>query len=574
LILRRELSRTDQKVDLALLQLERPDALSNAFALDISFRALQEGSIAYAMGYSGGDPKLNKRSVEVEKITEQDGYVVKGDPYPGDSGSPLISQNGMVVAIGRAKVLDKIAYYTPLLDAISLLKMIPSTTRMTDLDERIRKKTIDQSELSSNLRPGRSQRSARNVELVSWATAVNGNSPPYREVKALFDCPIVMAFWHRTLDPVADLFRPVMTAAQALRTDFLFAETAAALKRTWIADARFKQAVEKLTFFDTVPSWDDPPPRLTSSSCDPAAFFALFSDGRAPDEKATTAFLFTATKGQYEQFSKQAGGSLTGLTAPVRIGFSNTSYSAARDFARKETAAQALDNPDLKYADLLAQKLTPDAAELYSKCISFEASRKREFRVWPAKREGDRLVYNVLWYGDGTKSEIKPKKPQLENFELVTMPSKLSEGVTKQIVLKKQDPTASSSIEWSVGGQTIYYFASSDRPIVSMANHLLAETNSVDAGSFCQPFHPFRRRPRTATNETCVVPQKKGGFLVPSSGQITMLSQAGEVSREITVNTPERICARLAATSRNCAGRSFAAGRLVATERYPATQLP
>jgi hypothetical protein len=134
---------------------------------------------------------------------------------------------------------------------------------------------------------------------VSWAAAVGGKSEQYRKAKELFDCPIVMAFWHRKLDPVADLLRPVMSAALKARTDFMLAKTSLSLRRFAIADDQLKLAIQE-TNFDPGrvrdPNFENRP--VLDGSCDPAAFFAL--DVGVRDEPATTAFLLSATEGQYE----------------------------------------------------------------------------------------------------------------------------------------------------------------------------------------------------------------------------------------------------------------------------------
>ena len=242
LLLVKDLTQSSQ-IDVALLQLDPPDALSEVIPIDIAFRVPQTGATAYAMGYSREENDPSKQSVTVTKITEQDGIVVKASSYPGDSGSPLISDRGIAIGITRARIDAAIARYTPMSDALELLSVIPITTNMGSIDERVRLKRIAQEDLKSELKRGRTTTSLRNVDLVSWASHIVGSRARYADVRGLFDCPIVPAFWNRTLDEAASLLTSIMTAALKSQTRLRIAQNAAALGRNSLAEREIASAL-------------------------------------------------------------------------------------------------------------------------------------------------------------------------------------------------------------------------------------------------------------------------------------------------------------------------------------------
>ena len=231
-----------KQIDLALLQLVPPDELIDIPPIDISFRAPQLGQTAHTMGYSRGEADLSAQSAEISKITANDGIVVNSRRYPGDSGSPLLSDDGVAIAIARARIDNYTTHYTPMSDALELLEKVPMNSGMIKLDDQILSNNISLQELSKKLQPRRTASSARNIELVSWAYQISTSISRYLDAREMFSCPIIPAFWQRALDDAASLIEPLMSPERRAETMLNLGINAALLERNILAEQRLKSA--------------------------------------------------------------------------------------------------------------------------------------------------------------------------------------------------------------------------------------------------------------------------------------------------------------------------------------------
>lgn len=558
LVLRRELTKSPHKSDLALLQLDPPDALSMIFPIDVSFRPPTAGAIAFAMGYSRGEPDLSKQQVEVTKITAEQGIIVKASSYPGDSGSPLLSNSGIAIGITRARIDNAVAHYTPMSDALELLKGIPVTANMSALDDRIRSNKIRQDDLSAELRPGRTPTSTRNVELVSWASKIGNSSAQYADVRDMFNCPIVPAFWHRTLDEAADLLRPIMTAALKAQTSLILAQSASALGRKSLAEDRFAIASRELRNFGDV---DDTGGSVPFARCDPTAFLAIDPESVVASEHTMIAFALTATKGQYEQVKKSIGAS-----GAYSIFSGTSNYEEAKKAASREAMALKFNyNPSL-YSRYLSQSLSPTAVEMYSRCLELDNKERPGLRIWFNRKEGDYISLNAAWVGaeEHGIGEYN-QEPITDNLTVIQKPKDWPKGKTQQILVKR-NPEVDGLISLDVGGQRASYVAVRDPVTVPIFTQQVVATKKLTvatthSGGKCAG----------GSGEDCVTPQRKGGFLVTGTGRLVELQSrlASGTSYSVTVDTPERICIKLVATTGACEFPNSAEGRVSAVERYP-----
>src|SRR5262249_41979861 len=69
--------------------------------------------------------------------------------------------------------------------------------------------------------------------------------PRYADARPMFECPIVPAFWQRSLDDAAGLLSPIMTAALKAQTTLMLAQNATALERKSLAANHYAAAVKE-----------------------------------------------------------------------------------------------------------------------------------------------------------------------------------------------------------------------------------------------------------------------------------------------------------------------------------------
>jgi hypothetical protein len=546
----KELSSSEQ-IDIALLQLEQPDALSDVNPIDISFRPVQEGSIVYVMGYPRSEKDLSKRRGEIEKITEDEGFVVKGDQFPGDSGSPLFTSTGVAIAIARSKIHTDVSYYTPMTDAIELLKQIPSTPHMKVLDERIRSNQIDVQELSGELKPRSSPSSTRNLELLSWAVGLAGRKEEYRAVRQFFDCPIATAFWHRNLDDAARFLKTIASRAIGIRTEIQLAQNANVLNRPTKAAFFLQTATDQLRYFDALPSPQDPL-RLPVNRCDAAAFFALDPARNVREPRSAVAFMLSATEGQFYEAKRQGEAAVGAIV--------NIDFGSARQAAIKESIAQNFDLSDVRYSDYIAQSLAPESAELYSQCVALEAKEGKQFRIWVDKKDGSYVTLNAFWPGNGKeKTSRAGRTPVADNLAILKMPEMWAPGRVEQIVAKLLKSDKDGFLSVNVGGQQATVLVLGEPPKVGM----LQEARYQEVVSTKNP-----KLCGQQVIESCLKPKKLQGYLLPGSGRIDFAGLRGAAG-EITLNTPDAICAKIQVSSNFCESQATADVMLTAVERSP-----
>jgi tetratricopeptide (TPR) repeat protein len=244
--------REDQ--DTALLQVTNRDLIREAKLrpFEIALHFLPEGTEYVTIGYPRGKDLPNRQTAEWQGIHEGDGRLdVKQDVDEGSSGSPLIDENGAVVAtcvqeIGRGEAL-----YTPLLDVEDLLQSISPDARSDWLDRTIRGKApLAQTQrlliqklkwISTNL---------MNLEFYAWAHQASTHKKDYESVRPYLECPVLEALSDRRLADsrsvqiIAGLSSANLGASLTLKSakqDLLLGRTAQAEAKSQQASLAFQQ---------------------------------------------------------------------------------------------------------------------------------------------------------------------------------------------------------------------------------------------------------------------------------------------------------------------------------------------
>lgn len=269
----------DRKHDLVLLRSKDPSGLRSLKALDVSLQFPKEGRPLYAMGYptyptQKSDPEkglvvLEKESAEL--VDSANGLlIVKQSNFPGESGSPLIDETGLVIAtcrerIGGSDLGSDTAEYVPMSRALDLIKKIPPSPRIMSLDKRIQSNSISKDELVIHLLPldGR----CSNVELLTWSFVAAGlPSQTYAKARALFTCPIFQSLTERSLVVAAMSIAHLLGSADAGRALLLSGKRAVEMEEP--ESAREMLAASVISLRAAINEWGSANPEgLSQALC-------------------------------------------------------------------------------------------------------------------------------------------------------------------------------------------------------------------------------------------------------------------------------------------------------------------
>lgn len=209
-------------IDAALLRLES-SKLRGIRPIDVGLSAPPLESTVYTIGRGrpGGarvqDGTLQQvlpLYVESKSVRREIGakFIAKLEAVPGDSGSPLLNEQGAAVGLYmEGDAVQATAEVIPASLLEPLLRLVPETPRVSELDARLRKNELAYSELIEELRPTTS--GCTNMELYGWAARILNDKPVYENSAAMIRCPFYRALAHRGLEDVAARFGGFMTSA-------------------------------------------------------------------------------------------------------------------------------------------------------------------------------------------------------------------------------------------------------------------------------------------------------------------------------------------------------------------------
>lgn len=244
----------DSTHDVALLKITDTSALvrNGVPALEIALEP-REGARYFTMGYPDGSPKLQKQRAELEgESRDSSGYYdVKQDVTESDSGSPLIDQEGAVVATLTNFQNSIRALYRPLYDVQKLFDSVRIDSKVDLIDGELLNARVAmltrQNELIKTLKWIIGNPS--NLELYEWAHRMSANQAVYKSQQSLMACPILHAYYTRRLagaypaQSILAFARPIARAGfllSAASHDLLLREPIHARDRAQQAAAIFR----------------------------------------------------------------------------------------------------------------------------------------------------------------------------------------------------------------------------------------------------------------------------------------------------------------------------------------------
>jgi len=196
--------------DVALLQLEPPDALSDLPVLDISFEVPGRAEVVTVFGYGsqGDDKSLTAQPAPVLAPDGDQEFSATMSAFYGDSGGPAINKYGQVVGTGVDYLSGSlVARFVPSAAIRSLLDRIQPTARTLRMDGKLRADGYTPAALAVVLTPNASR--LTNLEWYTWAVFVSKQpTKAYERLKGYFPCPIADAFRDRSLDYALERLAP------------------------------------------------------------------------------------------------------------------------------------------------------------------------------------------------------------------------------------------------------------------------------------------------------------------------------------------------------------------------------
>jgi hypothetical protein len=304
----------------------------------------------------------------------------------------------------------------------------------------------------------------------------------------------------------------------------------------------------------------------SEAQCFPQDFMIKDLEQTVINEQLSIAFLQTASRQQYEEGDRSGStwGSYLGSTA------GGVKYDDAKKLAQRAAESTKFSYDHSFYLNYLSMHLSPISAKMYSDCLERD-KQTPGFRMWIARREGNYFTLKAFWVGGDEKTAVGKldKPPTKDNVTVVDLPIEWVRAKTQEIVLSKA-PDVDGYFSLSVGGQPpTSLVLLHDTPPIRMASHEVLG-NQIRADTR----HDSSRSCGPGSAQGCVTPSKKGGFLVPGTGQLTQFkvrNPSGGVDITVYENSSERICIRLTVNTGACEAGNSGEGYVSAVERYPET---
>lgn len=189
--------------DVALLKIADTSTLitDGVQALEIGLDFLPSSQYV-TMGYPKGTNLQEQPAAWEGPSRDSPGYYDVGqDVEQGDSGSPIIDDQGVVVGTLVAKPFANRALYTRLVDVQPLFDKLPADSRMQSMEQDALDSNLStserQSEMINDLKWVTGNPS--NLELLEWANLMARRGAKFKPEQALLGCPILRAYEDRRL---------------------------------------------------------------------------------------------------------------------------------------------------------------------------------------------------------------------------------------------------------------------------------------------------------------------------------------------------------------------------------------
>ncbi|GAA4969285.1 serine protease [Algibacter aquimarinus] len=221
----------ERNSDLALLKVttNHLDKITKRVGrLDISLN-LPRPKNHFVIGYSrGDDPIATVKKLDVVRLTKRDGrkvIEVQGSGYPGDSGAPLISDQGLVYGVAKSRVDATTSFYSSSAGLKKLLKKMELRNITNSIINDLTKGRISPQELELALKPTfPRENKMSNLDLYHLALYIGVYWKKLPRINTLFYCPISPAYLHREIFDGYSLLSSVASRQDVARSELKIGE--------------------------------------------------------------------------------------------------------------------------------------------------------------------------------------------------------------------------------------------------------------------------------------------------------------------------------------------------------------
>ncbi len=217
--------------DLALLKVatNHLDKITNRVGrLDLSLN-LPRSKNHFVIGYSRGDDRIaTVKELDVVRLAERNELKVieaQGSGYPGDSGAPLISDQGLVYGVAKSRIDATTSFYTSSAGLKKLLKKMELRNLTNSIINDLVNGEITAQELELALKPTfPRENKMSNLDLYHLALNIGVNWKKLPRISNLFYCPIGPAYLHREIYDAFSFLRSVVAKEDIARSELKIGE--------------------------------------------------------------------------------------------------------------------------------------------------------------------------------------------------------------------------------------------------------------------------------------------------------------------------------------------------------------
>jgi hypothetical protein len=245
---------------------------------------------------------------------------------------------------------------------------------------------------------------------------------------------------------------------------------------------------------------------VAHAECEPSQFMVQDVQHVVFSDQLRIAFILTASKEEYDKANKDVAGAFDygGKTGKL-------TYDQAQENARKEAQASNFQLDHDQYINLLSQKQSPVAAQMYSDCLEHEPTIPG-LRIWFSKKTGNYVTLKSMWVGGNeTQGVGHLEKKVVDNARVAEMPDQWPKASVEEIVLVKNNPEPDAFLSLKVGGQKKSFIVVGEPKSIPMTGTIVTADHPlvVKSGGSGRDDEWCKRH----VGQGCVTPQH-GGFLV------------------------------------------------------------